>query len=61
LDSRLSPTTVESVREHRAAGGGVRPTGRLCQGKRGTVGRRSRSAGAHARDLHDELVALVQF
>ena len=58
LDSRLPPTKVESILEHIAEGCRVRQTGRLCKVNRGTVGRLSRIAGAHARDLHDALVAL---
>ena len=58
FDSRLPPGKVESVLEHIAEGCGVRQTGRLCKVNRGTVGRLSRAAGEHARDLHDELVAL---
>jgi LacI family transcriptional regulator len=58
FDSRLPPQTVESVLEHIAEGCGVRQTGRLCKVNRGTVGRLSRIAGEHARDLHDELVVL---
>src|ERR1700712_3177694 len=58
FDSRLPPAKVESVLEHIAEGCGVRQTGRLCKVNRGTVGRLSRIAGEHARDLHDELVAL---
>lgn len=57
FDSRLPPERVESVLGHIAEGCGVRQTGRLCQVNRGTVGRLSRIAGQHARDLHDELVA----
>ncbi len=57
FDSRLPPTRVESVLEHIAEGCGVRQTGRLCRVNRNTVGRYSRLAGEHARDLHDELVA----
>ncbi len=38
-------------------GCGVRQAGRLCKVNRGTVGRLSRVAGSHARDLHEELVA----
>ena len=56
--ARLSPEQVETVLEHVAEGCGVRQTGRLCRVNRNTVGRYSRLAGAHARDLHDELVAL---
>ncbi len=58
FDSRLPSEKVESVLEHIAEGCGVRQTGRLCRVSRGTVGRLSRIAGEHARDLHDELVAL---
>lgn len=57
FDSRLPPEKVESVLEHIAEGCGVRQTGRLCKVNRGTVGRLSRIAGGHARDLHEELVA----
>ena len=56
--ARLSPEKVESVLEHVAEGCGVRQTGRLCKVNRNTVGRYSRLAGEHARDLHDELVVL---
>ena len=56
--SRLSIEKVESVLEHVAEGCGVRQTGRLCKVNRNTVGRYSRLAGEHARDLHDELVVL---
>jgi transposase-like protein len=58
FDSRLPPKQAESVLEHSAEGCGVRQTGRLCKVNRGTVGRLSRIAGEHARDLHGELVAL---
>jgi transposase-like protein len=58
FDSRLPPEKVGSVLEHIAEGCGVRPTGRLCKVNRGTVGRLSKLAGEHARDLHDERVAL---
>jgi LacI family transcriptional regulator len=57
FDSRLPPEKVESVLGHIAEGCGVRQTGRLCKVNRETVGRLSRVAGGHARDLHDELVA----
>jgi transposase-like protein len=56
--ARLSREQVETVLEHVAEGCGVRQTGRLCKVNRNTVGRLSRLAGEHARDLHDELVAL---
>jgi transposase-like protein len=57
FDSRLPPGKAESVLEHVAEGCGVRQTGRLGKVNRGTVGRLSRIAGGHARDLHDEFVA----
>jgi LacI family transcriptional regulator len=57
FDSRLPPGKAESVLEHVAEGCGVRQTGRLCKVNRNTVGRLSRLAGTHARDLHDEVVA----
>jgi transposase-like protein len=56
--ARLSREQVETVLEHVAEGCGVRQTGRLCKVNRNTVGRLSRLAGEHARNLHDELVAL---
>jgi transposase-like protein len=55
--AKLPPEKVESVLEHIAEGCGVRQTGRLCRVNRNTVGRYSRSAGEHARQLHEELVA----
>ena len=58
FDSRLPPERVGSVLKHIAEGCGVRQTGRLCRVNRGAVGRLSRLAGEHARDPHDELVAL---
>ena len=58
FDSRLPQEKVESVLLHIAEGCSFRQTGRLCKANRGTVGRYSRIAGEHARDLHDELVAL---
>ena len=56
--SHLDPETVGSILGHVAEGCGVRQTGRLCKVNRGTVGRLSKLAGEHARDLHDELVGL---
>ena len=58
FDARLAPEKVESVLDHIAEGCGVRPAGRLCRVNRNTVGRYSRLAGGHARQLHDELVRL---
>jgi transposase-like protein len=57
FDSRLPSEKADSVLEHIAEGCGVRQTGRLCKVNRGTVGRLSRRAGDHSRDLHDEVVA----
>ena len=56
--SHLTKQKAAAVLEHIAEGCGVRQTGRLCKVNRGTVGRLGRVAGDHARDLHDELVAL---
>ena len=58
FDARLPPEKVESVLGHVAEGCGVRQTGRLCRVNPNTVGRYSRIAGEHARDAHDELVAV---
>lgn len=58
FDARLPPGKVESVLEHVAEGCGVRQTGRLCKVAPNTVARYSRLAGAHARDAHDDLVAV---
>jgi transposase-like protein len=58
FDARLPPEKVASVLEHVAEGCGVRQTGRLCRVAANTVGRYSRIAGEHARDAHDELVAI---
>jgi len=58
FDARLPPEKVVSVLEHVAEGCGVRQTGRLCRVNPNTVARYSRLAGGHARDLHDELVAV---
>ena len=56
--ARLAPEKAESVLQHVAEGCGVRQTGRLCRVHPNTVARYSRIAGGHAKDLHDELVAL---
>ena len=56
--SHLPRAKADAVLAHVAEGCGVRQTGRLCKVNRNTVGRLSRRAGEHARDLHDELVAL---
>jgi LacI family transcriptional regulator len=58
FDARLPTEKVESVPEHVAEGCGVRQTGRLRRVNPNTVARYSRIAGEHAKDVHDELVAL---
>lgn len=58
FDARLAQEKVESVLEHVAEGCGVRQTGRLCRVAPNTVARYSRIAGEHARDAHDDLVAI---
>ena len=58
FDARLPPEKVESVLEHVAEGCGVRQTGRLCRVDPNTVARYSRIAGGHAKEVHDELVAI---
>src|SRR3954465_11409997 len=56
--SHLTPAKAVSVLHHIAEGNGVRKTGRLVGVSRETVARYGRKAGAHARGLHDELVAV---
>jgi len=58
FDARLPPGKVESVPEHVAEGCGVRQAGRLRRVNPNTVARSSRLAGEHAKDAHDELVAI---
>jgi transposase-like protein len=58
FDARLPAEKVESVLGHVAEGCGVRQTGRLCGVNPNTVARYSRIAGGHAKDVHDELVAI---
>jgi transposase-like protein len=58
FDSRLSEGQVVSVLNHVAEGCGVRKTSRLVGVNKDTVVRYSLLAGEHARQLHDELVAL---
>jgi hypothetical protein len=53
----LTEEKALSVLEHLAERNGVRATARLVKVNRNTVVRYSRLAGAHARQLHDELVA----
>jgi transposase-like protein len=56
--AQLPEDKVVAVLHHIAEGVGVRKTGRLVGVNRNTVVRYSLLAGAHARQLHDELVAL---
>ena len=56
--SPLDEEKVRLVLEHVAEGCGVRETGRLVGVHRDTVMRYSRLAGDHAREVHDELVAV---
>lgn len=56
--SHLPPEKAIPVVHHITEGNGVRKTGRLVGVNRETVARYSRKAGVHAKDLHDELVAV---
>jgi hypothetical protein len=53
----LPEPTALSVLEHLAEGNGIRQTGRLVGVHRDTVVRLARTAGAHAHDVHHEVVA----
>jgi transposase-like protein len=55
--SHLPGEKVVSILEHVSEGVGMRKTGRLERVKEDTVIRYARLAGAHAKTLHDELVA----
>jgi transposase-like protein len=55
--SHLSPAEVADVLAHVSEGCGMRQTGRLTGHKEDTVIRYAQLAGAHARGLHDQLVA----
>src|SRR5262249_26806180 len=57
FDTRLAEEKAVSLLEHLAEGVGVRKTSRLVGVTRNTVVRYSLLAGAHAQQLHDELVA----
>ncbi len=57
FDARLPEHKVVDVLAHVAEGVGVRKTGRLVGVSKDTVVRYSLLAGAHAQQLHDELVA----
>ena len=54
---RLPDETAVAVFDHLAEGNGVRQTGRLVGVQPNTVVRLARTAGQHAHDAHDELVA----
>jgi transposase-like protein len=55
--AQLPEDKVVAVLHHLAEGDGVRKTGRLVGVNKNTVVRHCRRAGAHAQQLHDELVA----
>ena len=55
--ARLPEQEIVSLLAHIAEGCGVRKTSRLIGVNKNTVVRYSLVAGAHAKDLHDELVA----
>jgi len=55
--SRIPQEKVVSILAHVHEGVGMRKTGRLLGVKEDTVIRYARRAGAHAKSLHDELVA----
>jgi transposase-like protein len=57
FQAQLAAEKVVAVLEHIAEGVGVRKTGRLVGVNKNTVIRYSVLAGAHARQLHEELVA----
>jgi transposase-like protein len=56
--SYLAPQKAVSVIQHLVEGNGVRQTERLVGVHRDTVMRLARKAGEHAKDTHEELVAL---
>jgi transposase-like protein len=56
--ANLPEEKIAAMLEHIAEGCGVRKTGRLVGVHRDTVMRYSRLAGNHARQIHDELVAV---
>jgi transposase-like protein len=56
--SHLPEEKVVSILQHLGEGDGVRQTERLVKVHRDTVMRYGRLAGRHAKDAHDELVAL---
>jgi LacI family transcriptional regulator len=56
--SHLPEAKAVAVMSHLAEGVGVRKTGRLVGVNRETVASYARKAGAHAKALHDERVAI---
>lgn len=56
FDARLPPAKATAVLAHVAEGIGTRKTARLTGVHKDTVTRYTRLAGAHAEQLHDELV-----
>jgi LacI family transcriptional regulator len=57
FDTRLPEEKVVAILSHLVEGCGVRKTSRLVQVSKDTVTRYALRVGAHARQLHDELVA----
>ena len=57
FDARLPPDQIVAVLEHLTERVGIRKTGRLVGVNKDTVVRYAVRAGAHAQQLHDELVA----
>ncbi len=57
FDTRLPADKAVSLLQHLVEGCGVRQTSRLVGVNKDTVVRYALRAGAHARELHDELVA----
>lgn len=55
--SHMPEAKVISILQHVQEGNGMRQTGRLLNVKEDTVIRYAKRAGAHARSLHQELVA----
>lgn len=56
--ARMPEEKIDAVLAHVAEGCGIRKTGRLVGVNRNTVSQYARRAGKHAREQHDELVAL---
>jgi transposase-like protein len=57
FDTRLAPDHAVAVLRHLEEGCGIRQTARLVGVNKNTVIRLAKTAGQHAEQLHDELVA----